>query len=398
MHRRHSLALPMIRWTAFLYAMVTMHAAAVEAQPYTVTFVIDLRPAVAAGRFDPATASIGIRGAHPPLSWGVSILAEDADLDTVYRATVVFPTRPFGNQPVSYKFKMEGKGNPNDGWETGRNRTFSLSTVQMTLARAFGEETPAPPPSLTGVIRRHEAFPSTFVTPRDVFVYLPPGYEKDAAKRYPVLYMQDGQNVFDGTSAGAEWQMDETAERLIRAGELPPVIIVGIANTPQRMAEYTPPGNASTETTGDIYARFLIQELKPFIDRTYHTRPEAASTGIGGSSLGGLIALYIGLNHPEVTGHILALSPSAWWNDEQIIAMVRALDRKPTVRLYTDIGTGEGTRMLDVTRRLYDALHEKGWTDGVDLLYVEDPDALHTDAAWAARVEPALRFMLKSLP
>lgn len=398
MHRYHSLALPMIRCTAFLFAMLTMRAEAVEAQPYTVTFVIDLRPTVAAGRFDPVTASMGIRGAHPPLSWGASIPAMDADGDTVYQATVVFATPPFGNQPVSYKFKVEGKGNPNDGWETGRNRTFSFSSAQLTVARAFGEETPLPPPSLAGTIRRHEAFPSAFVIPRDVFVYLPPGYEQDTAKRYPVLYMQDGQNLFDGSSAGTEWQMDETAERLIRAGNLPPVMIVGIANTGQRMVEYTPPGKSNADTTGDSYARFLIEELKPFIDRTYRTRPEAASTGIGGSSLGGLIALYIGLHHPDVTGHILALSPSAWWADEQIIAMVRALHRKPAVRLYTDIGTGEGTRMLDVTRRLHDALHEKGWADGVDLVYFETPDALHTETAWAARVEPALQFMLKALP
>ena len=385
-------------WIGCLYAVLALHAGMATAQPYTVTFAIDLRPAVAAGKFDPATETVGIRGAHPPLSWGVSIPTEDADLDTVYRATLVFPTRPFGNQPVSYKFKVEGKGNPNDGWETGRNRTLLLSTAQMTLARAFGEETPLPPPLLTGVIRRHEAFLSAFVTPRDVFVYLPPGYEKDATERYPVVYMQDGQNVFDGTSAGAEWQMDETAERLIRAGNLPSVIIVGIANTPQRMAEYTPPGKVGSTPNGDTYTRFLIEELKPFIDRTYRTRPEAAHTGIGGSSLGGLIALYIGLHHPDVTGHILALSPSAWWNDEQIIAMVRALDRKPTVRLYTDIGTGEGARMLAVTRRLHDALNDKGWADGVDLLYLEAPEALHTETAWAARVERALRFMLKALP
>ena len=150
--------------------------------------------------------------------------------------------------------------------------------------------------TLTGDIRHHEKFRSQFLpTAHDVIVYLPPGYDSDKRTRYPVLYMQDGQNLFDDATAfSQEWRLDETAQALITDGVIEPLIIVGIYNAgAHRMDEYTPTRDRRRRAGGKAshYGRMLVEELKPFIDREYRTLPGAASTGVGGSSLGGLVSL-----------------------------------------------------------------------------------------------------------
>ena len=156
--------------------------------------------------------------------------------------------------------------------------------------------------TLTGDIRFHHDFHSRFLAhDRDVIVYLPPGYRKTKMKRYPVLYLQDGQNLFDGATSfipGRDWGVDETAERLIKAGEIEPLIIVGIYNTGMdRLDEYTPTADDRLKKGGsaDLYGRMLVDELKPFIDSSYRTNSGHEHTGLGGSSLGGLVSLYLGL-------------------------------------------------------------------------------------------------------
>lgn len=142
---------------------------------------------------------------------------------------------------------------------------------------------------------------------RGVSVYLPPEYLVQAERRFPVLYLQDGQNLFDGRTsyiAGRTWNANTTADRLTEAGEIEPLILVGIANTGlRRMAEYTPTRDFKMGGgEGRSYGRLLMEELKPMIDRSYRTLPQAKNTGVGGSSLGGLISLYLGFAHPEVFG------------------------------------------------------------------------------------------------
>src|SRR6478672_12725552 len=144
--------------------------------------------------------------------------------------------------------------------------------------------------TLTGDVRTHERFHSRYLEhDRTIIVYLPPGYEPRSADRYPVLYLHDGQNVFDrATSIGEEWHVDEVAQALITAGELEPLIVVGIYNTGvHRIDEYTPTPSADGGGRAEDYGRMLVEELKPFIDSTYKTLPSAASTALGGSSLGG---------------------------------------------------------------------------------------------------------------
>ncbi len=153
--------------------------------------------------------------------------------------------------------------------------------------------------TITGDVRLHEDFHSRFLEhDRSIVVYLPPGYHADSADRYPVLYLHDGQNIFDrATSFGEEWHADESAQALIAAGEVAPVIIVGIYNTGEyRVDEYTPTsGEKGRGGRADEYGQMLIEELKPFIDQTYKTLPSAASTALGGSSLGGLLTMHLGL-------------------------------------------------------------------------------------------------------
>ena len=159
----------------------------------------------------------------------------------------------------------------------------------------------------------HRAFHSRILgNRRDVLVYLPPGYRRFSLKRYPVLYLHDGQNVFDAATsfAGVEWGVDETAQRLIRSKTIEPLIVVAVANIgEERVHEYTPtPAVIEAKKTGKNTAavwlastdNFLIEELKPFIDRKYRTKPEAEFTGLGGSSLGGLVTLAIGIFYSEV--------------------------------------------------------------------------------------------------
>jgi predicted alpha/beta superfamily hydrolase len=260
--------------------------------------------------------------------------------------------------------------------------------------------------TLTGDFQLHRGFHSRHLPDdRDIIVYLPPGYRIESGRRYPVLYLHDGQNVFDTETAflGQEWQADETAEALIRAREIEPLIMVGIYNTGlNRIDEYTPTRGAHREmgeTGGKArqYAAMIIDDLKRFIDAEYRTLDGPENTGLGGSSLGGLVTLYIGLRHPEIFGKLAALSPSVWWRHGAILRMIRdnpAPDPHP--KIWVDIGTAEGNRHTRDARLLRDLLCRKGWRIGVDLAYVEDQGAWHTEAAWASRMPGVLRFLFGS--
>jgi predicted alpha/beta superfamily hydrolase len=260
-----------------------------------------------------------------------------------------------------------------------------------------------------GLIRCHRRFPSAFASHRrDVLVYLPPGYRQARDRHYPVLYFQDGQNIFDAATAfaGVEWDVDETAERLARAGVIEPHVIVAVANTPDRVSEYTPvpdPARGGIGGGAETYARFLIHELKPFIDARYRTLKGPESTGIAGSSLGGLVALYLGWAHPETFSRLGLVSPSVGWCDQYMLRLIRRLPR-PRARIWLDIGTAEGPtpafarRVVAQVRALRRELQRAGFVRGEDLAYHEASGAGHHEAAWAARVEPMLRFLFPPAP
>ncbi|MEY2486004.1 MAG: hypothetical protein QOH39_1652 [Verrucomicrobiota bacterium] len=266
-----------------------------------------------------------------------------------------------------------------------------------------------PEHTLTGDIQELRGFRSKILgNQRDVLVYLPRGYRRSLRRRYPVLYLHDGQNVFDAATAfsGVEWGVDETAQLLVRKRLIEPVIIVAIANTGEnRIDEYAPSPGAILESAseekrsrglGKKYGRFLTEELKPYVDRKYRTKRGAEFTGLGGSSLGGLVTMACGLWFPNVFSRLIVMSPAVWWDDEAILRMVEQLDEKLPLKIWLDTGTNEpGWERAGALR---DALVERGWKLFDDLQYLEVQGGEHTEAAWAARVDPALRYLFPPAP
>lgn len=377
-----------------------------------VEFVIDLRAEIAAGRFDAARDGVGVRGAVPPLSWQQTQMAHAVPGSPgLYRLPLLMEVAAAAGQRVAHKFKIERPGRAEAGWETGRNRSWLLDATTtdplrpQRVQRVFGTDPDAPPAQRSGHIERLPSMPSVHVEPREVQVWLPPGYADQPERRYPVLYLHDGQNVFDAQSAGAEWQADEAAQQGVLAGVLQPMIIVAVASTDNRTHDYTPwprarnlhdffnPGAFSGGGGGPGYARYLVQELKPAIDARYRTLAGREHTAVGGSSLGGLVTMWLLIEHGTTFGAGLVVSPSVWWADEAIVRVVRqAPAGLPAPRIWLDMGTAEGPGAVPAARRLRDALRARGWP----LQYQEAEGAAHTEAAWAQRFPAMLKLLYGS--
>ena len=256
-----------------------------------------------------------------------------------------------------------------------------------------------------GRIRLLPRFASRYLsTSRELVVYVPPGYDS-SSNRYPVLYLQDGQNLFDPATAfaGQDWRADVTADELTLQSVIEPTIIVGLYNSGvRRISEYTPtrdPGHGKGGK-GGRYALMMAREVKPFIDAAFRTRRAAADTGIGGSSLGGLVSLEVGLLYPKVFGKLALLSPSVWWDRQSILTMVTASRLRMRPRIWLDAGTAEGDapeQVIADLRKLRGALVEKGWREGADLRYWEVPGAGHNESAWAARFGPVLQYLFPAV-
>jgi predicted alpha/beta superfamily hydrolase len=232
-------------------------------------------------------------------------------------------------------------------------------------------------------------------------VDLPAADYASSRKTYPVLYMHDGQNVFDdSTSYAGEWGVDETLDSLHAAGD-PGVIVVAADNGQQlRMGEYSPwkhPRAGGGE--GDGYADFLANTLKPFIDRHYRTRPERGSTGIAGSSMGGLISLYAALKHPDVFGRVGVFSPSLWFSDSAF-ALTRAARRVPGQRWYFVSGGSEGSaenpgEVVRDQQRMVDSLAAAGFRVGEELRAVEPEDGKHSEWFWRREFPAAYLWLFR---
>jgi len=232
-------------------------------------------------------------------------------------------------------------------------------------------------------------------------VYLPPGYEAESAARYPVLYLQDGQNLFDpGTAFGGnDWRADWTADGLVRAGRIEPVLMVGIYHTGvRRISEYTPTRDRRLRKGGKAarYAQMLAREVKPFIDHAYRTRKGPADAGVGGSSLGAIASLVAGLEYPRVFGKLALLSPSVWWDEHAILQTIEARRPERRARIWLDTGTNEGSnpaKTVADARLMRDAFTARGWSEGLDLHYEEAPGHGHNEHAWAERFGRVLEYL-----
>jgi predicted alpha/beta superfamily hydrolase len=250
-----------------------------------------------------------------------------------------------------------------------------------------------------GQLRKHEKMRSQILrNERDVVVYLPPGYDDQPQRSFPVLYMQDGQNLFDPTTSfvpGMDWKMKETADQMIGSGAIQPLIIVGIYNIGKgRVREYTPTRMLRIGGgRADRYARMLLKEMKPFIETQYRVLAGPAHTGIGGSSLGGLFSLYAGLHFSDVFGRIAALSPSIWWGLGWIHRYAEDVKFSQRPRIWLDAGTRESARLVPMIDRFREVLLGRGWVLGRDLQVEIIEGGEHNEAAWAKRVGPFLQFL-----
>jgi predicted alpha/beta superfamily hydrolase len=445
----------------------------------TLYFWLDVRGPIEAGWFDPASETVGLRGDGPPLSWGTTLPASDPDGDGLFELTLPVQAAD-DSQSIGLKIKIDGVDNPNDGWQGGANHLVAVRTGQSQVVSLVWEDEAPPRSTISGHVEILEGVRFEDLAARDVYVYLPPGYDQ-SGRSYPVLYMQDGQNLFDAAAMGQEWQVDETAEELIPSGSIEPIIVVGIGNTGDRIDEYTPTEqhwrqelervsrptgegnpdrlsgtfanlngdtlrvNAAGDTLlarlpgydfwqeatiesdstlfipraeitllfdptdplpvkrvvatkpprggrGAVYGRFVVEHLKPLIDRRFRTLPGAGSTGLGGSSLGGLITLYMGLQYPDVFGKLLMVSPSVWWDDRWILTEVHNYTGPKHQRIWLDIGLDEDEDAVSDVRTLYDALITAGWpTDR--LRFMEVPGGLHNERSWGKRVPEMLKYL-----
>ena len=257
----------------------------------------------------------------------------------------------------------------------------------------------------TGDLRLHEFYSRIFRNTRYVRVWLPPGYDEPAnsSRRYPVLYLNDGQNLFEASSSftGVEWQVDETADRLIRESVIPPMVIVGLDNAGKdRLREYMPHRSLYPRmfrVQGSRYPSFLSKEVMPFMAANYRVASGPENTGLGGSSLGALIALYTAAVSPGVIGRLLLESPSLWASNRQIIRQSRSVKRWPE-RVFLGIGTSEVGRKdrdqstVDDVRELAGILRRNGLND-VRLRLVIEEGGTHHESAWARRFPEALAFL-----
>ncbi|MBP7866474.1 MAG: alpha/beta hydrolase [Acidobacteria bacterium] len=289
-----------------------------------------------------------------------------------------------------------------------------VSGVLTAFAPAGPPEPAAlPTPPGGGSLVRYAAFPSAFVAARNVDVWLPPGYDPKGADRYPVLYLHDGQNLFDPKTSytGVPWGVDEALARLAREGAARPAIVVGVWNTARRVAEYMPQKAAAVRNTGqltgiprptaddlasDAYLKFLVSELKPFIDGHYRTRPGPADTLIMGSSMGGLISVYALCEYPGVFGAAGCLSTHWPAGDGVVIEWLKThLPDPGTHRVYFDYGTAT----LDASyepyqQRMDEVMRMAGYTEGKNWVTRKFPGAEHNEKAWRARLDVPLRFLL----
>ena len=247
---------------------------------------------------------------------------------------------------------------------------------------------------ITGNVVYHQSIKGDGLQDRDLVVWLPPGYDTEPGQRYPVLYMHDGQNIFDPETsyAGVDWAIDEAVDGLIRAGTIEPMVVVGIYNSKDRTPEYSP------GEKGTAYMNFVISVVKPLIDTTYRTRPERQHTLVGGSSSGGTISFMLAWDHPEVFAGAICMSPAFKVGPGMDFTEFDFIDYFETTRenprdvfFYIDNGGVELDGILQPgIEEMLAALKQWGYQEGKDWVFIHDPTAKHFESAWAKRFPDAL--------
>jgi enterochelin esterase-like enzyme len=264
-------------------------------------------------------------------------------------------------------------------------------------------------PTTAGELRLHEFQSAIFRNTRLLRVWVPPGYDQpeNDSRHYPVFYLNDGQNLFDPATAyiGVDWQVDEAAARLIAEDKIPPLIIVGIDNAQKdRAKEFLPYRSMNPPVfrpLGKRYPDFLLNEVMPFVGDRYRIAGGAENTGLGGSSLGGIISLYTAIARPEMFGRLLIESPSLFISNRRILRASRAFRRWPA-RIFMAVGTREAggeARNEDRNRQVVQDVRElehilrRAGLDESRLRVNIDEGATHSEGEWAKRFPEALSFL-----
>ncbi|MFN3871418.1 MAG: alpha/beta hydrolase-fold protein [Ignavibacterium sp.] len=247
------------------------------------------------------------------------------------------------------------------------------------------------PDTITGRYVHIKNFDASEIQDRDIIIWLPPDYDSTNHKRYPVLYMHDGQNVFNpATSAlGFDWRIDEIADSLISLGGIPSLIVVGIYNSGRRFYEY------SNTDEGEKYMRFIVNELKPFIDKNFNTLSDRDNTFVGGSSMGGLISFMLGWEYPEIFSRMLCISPAFKIRTVDYVSVVKKYSgQKKPLKIYIDNGgVGLEAELQSGIDEMLKVLSDKGYKLNEDIVWIKDEDAEHNEIAWSKRAPKFLKFL-----
>lgn len=324
--------------------------------------------------------------------WNPSAVRLNKNENNRWSITLNFPA----GESLEYKFtrgSWETEAVNEDGTVHGNYTLTVTNDTTITYTINNWKNDPIKVFRVTGDVRYHYSIKGTNIRPRDVAVWLPEGYETDTLLSYPVLYAHDGQNVFDPatSSFGVDWQLDETADSLIKASKIEPIIIVAISNTPARTLEYT------DTDTGKAYMEFIVNELKPFIDRTYKTKPGRENTATIGSSAGGLISFMLLWEHSDVFSKAACLSPAFHISDINYIPEVEKVNEKKNIKIYIDNGGVElEQRLQPGIEEMLAMLKLKGYTENIDFIWYQDKNADHSERSWASRSYKPLEFFFKN--
>ena len=342
------------------------------------------------------SAEVYITGIGEKLgNWNPSVVRLIKQKDNSREIELTFPV----GTSIEYKFTLGSweKEALNDKGGTPGNSHFTLNkdTEVTVIIKKWGGVAANKisfKGQITGMVKYHKNFPVEGLQSRDVIVWLPPSYEKELTKRYPVLYAHDGQNLFDPSTSsfGVDWQMDEAADSLIKQGKINEMIIVGIYCTKARMKEYW------TGDTGKIYMNFVVNQLKPFIDKTYRTLTDRENTATIGSSAGGLISFMLLWEHNDVFSKAACLSPAFYIKDDldYISPVTGYKGPKKDLKVYIDCGgIGLESILLPGAAKMISALTKLGYKNEKDYLWLYDKNGEHNESNWALRVWRPLEFL-----
>ncbi len=318
-------------------------------------------------------------------NWNPSLVSLEQINDSLWTKTFSFP------QGTDLEFKFT-KGTwlkeavNEDGTIPKNNilRVLNDTSINYSIRKWKDQIETTLSGKITGTVEYIRNFESEGLEPRDIIIWLPPSYDSVIHKCYPVLYMHDGQNIMDPatSSFNVDWQLDETADSLIKADAINEIIIVGIYNTFNRRSEYSP------NDTGYRYMDFIAHELKPFVDKNYRTKPEPEFTAVGGSSMGGLISFMLAWEYPDIFSKAACLSPAFIYNELNYVKTVNSYigPKKPILFYIDNGGIDLEERLQPGIDEMIKVLDEKGYKIDEDYFWYKDDNAVHSESAWAQRV------------